>query len=89
MTIASAFDVLTDMELTRILERRGYVVRHESEVRHPLTWNRTAPFPPGVDFKAEALVKLREQISPEMIRYRSDTIGTLPPIHRAMLRVLY
>lgn len=61
---------------------------HKSEGR-PLSWNRTAPFPPGVEFKTEALSKLREQIVPEMIEFRTDP-GTefAPAIHRAILRVI-
>jgi hypothetical protein len=86
----------TDAELAAELQRRGYIVRHQSEARHPLSWNRTVPFPQGVDFEAEALEKLRAQITPEMIRFIVEPaeapafegdVGR-PEIHRAILRVL-
>lgn len=89
MSRPTVFDALLDIDLIQALERRGYVVRHKREAHHPLSWNRTAPFPEGVDFKTEALAKLREQITPEMIRFETDP-GTefSPEIHRAILRVL-
>jgi hypothetical protein len=89
-------DMLSDLQLIQMLERRGYVVRDAREARHPLSWNRTAPFPEGVDFKAEAVEKIREAIMQEHIQFRVDQ--AVPPafpddpgrpeIHRAVLRVL-
>jgi len=69
--------------------------RHDDE-RKAISWNRTAPFPEGVDFQAEALEKVREQITPELLWF--DKTPEIPPafdgdlgrpeIHRAVLRVL-
>ncbi len=84
-----------DVDLIQALQRRGYLVRHKSEVCHPLSWHRTAPLPPGVDFKSEAMTKLRELVTPEMVdwivepavapQYDGD-LGR-PEIHSAILRV--
>lgn len=83
-------DAMIESDLIKILQRRGYVVRHKGEAKRALSWSRTAPFPPGVDFKAEALTRLREQIVPEMIDFRTDAGSEFSPeIHRAILRVLY
>ena len=90
------FEVLTDSELIAVLQRRGYVVKHESEARRPLSWSRTAPMPNGVDFKLEAVEKLREQITPDLISFMvtpavapefEGDLGS-PEIHRAVLRIL-
>jgi hypothetical protein len=71
-------------------------VVHKLEAIAHLSWNRTVPFPQGVDFEAEALEKLRAQITPEMIRFIVEPaeapafegdVGR-PEIHRAILRVL-
>lgn len=80
---------LDDAELIHELEKRGYIVRHKSEAFRALSWNRTAPFPDGVDFKAEAVEEIRKQIVQEMIRYDART-GTDfgPEIHSATLRVM-
>jgi len=86
-------DTADEIALIRELERRGYVVRHKSEARRQLSWNRTKPIPDGVDFKAEALAKLREQITPDLISFEvrqgcgDDTFMT-PTIHTAILRIL-
>lgn len=86
---AYADEDLVRIACTRALERLGYVVRHKSEASRALSWNRTAPIPDNVDFKAEALAKLREQITPEMIRFEVDPgEGTQLAIHRAVLRIL-
>jgi hypothetical protein len=83
---------IPDRDLIAELRQRGYIVRHKTETK-PLMWSRTLPFPDGVDFKAEALEKLREQITPEMIHIETR----LPPvmagvgaseIQSAILRVL-
>ena len=85
-----------DRDLIRALQNRGYVVRHASEVRKPLSWNRTGPLPEHVDFKAEAIAMLRNQITPEVVDFvvepgaAPEFEGDLgrPEIHRAILRVL-
>lgn len=85
-----------DSELIAALQERGYHIRHASEARHPLSWNRAAPFPADVDFRTEALEKIRACITPELIEFRVEPaeppafagdIGR-PEIHRAVLRVL-
>lgn len=89
-------DYFSDVQLIRALEQRGYVVRHRSEARRPLTWNRTAPIPAEIDFKAEAVEKLRGMITPELIRFHVETEipgympGTIgrPEIHTATLLVI-
>ncbi|WBT40183.1 hypothetical protein [Hyphomicrobium sp. DMF-1] len=94
--MTNGFDAFHDTELIRVLEARGYVVRHKDEARIPLSWNRAAPFPEGLDFKAEAVERLREQITPGMIYFRTEPAvppkfdGDLgrPEIRRAILRIL-
>lgn len=89
-------DYLTDGELAVALVARGYVVRRASEARQVISWNRTAPFPEGLDFQTEALEKVREQITPELLWFSKTPAeppafdGDLgrPEIHRAVLRVL-
>ena len=90
------FEMLTDRELIAVLRPRGYIVRHKSEGRKSLDWNRTAPFPDGLDFKAEAFEKIRGALTPDLISFHVETaiapafsgdIGR-PEIHRATLRVL-
>ncbi len=84
-----------DTDLIMALQQRGYIVRHKSEVRHPLLWHRVAPFPLGLDFKAEAMNKLRELVTPEMVDWvvtpavASEFEGDLgrPETHSAILRV--
>lgn len=81
--------MLTDGEMIREMERRGYVVRHKTEVRIPLTWNRTAPFPDGVDFKAEAVEKIGAQLTPDMLEFTTRDGGwPSVDIHTAKLRIL-
>lgn len=89
-------EMLSDLQLIQMLERRGYVVRDAREARYPLSWNRTAPFPEGTDFKVEAVEKIREQIMQQHIKFRVDPAEPpaftgdpgRPEIHRAVLRVL-
>lgn len=84
-----------DVDLIQALERRGYIVRHKSEVRHPVSWHRTAPLPPGLDFRSEAMTKLREQVTPEMVDWvvepavapAYDDDPGRPEIHSAILHV--
>lgn len=78
---------LTTLDMILALQSAGYVVRHKSEAR-PVSWHRVAPFPTGVDFKTEALEKLREAITPELIEFsaRADDLGV--EIHSATLRVM-
>lgn len=88
-----SFEAPTDIELIGILQRRGYVVRHSSEVRHPLSWNRREPLPNGCDFKAEAVEKIRALITPELLRFSTREAqgmkpGTTETIHTAALLVL-
>lgn len=83
---------ISDRDLIAELRARGYVVRHKTETK-PLMWSRTLPVPDGIDFKAEALEKLRGQITPEMIhietRQPAPSAGVAAPeIQSAILRVL-
>lgn len=90
------FDDYADIILQRALEARGYVVRHKSEARKSLDWNRIAPFPPGLDFKSEAVEKIKEVITKDIIDFQVTPAiepafdGDLgrPEIHRATLRIL-
>jgi hypothetical protein len=81
-----------DRVLISELEERGYIVRRREETKS-LMWSRTVPIPDDVDFKAEALEKLREQITGDMIRMEtrpaamSAGVGA-PEIRRAVLRIL-
>ncbi len=86
-------DYVSDAELISMLERRGYVVRRRSEANHVLSWNRTEPIPHGIDFKAEAVEKLRAQITPDMVRFETRHGSSVEPlvsptIQSAYLRVL-
>ena len=81
-----------DVDLIRALQNRGYEVNHKS-ARRALSWSRTAPYPTGLDFEAEALSEIRAQITPEMITFQVDpgmrsSEFSSPEIHRAILRIL-
>lgn len=83
------WSAFADVELAAELTKRGYIVRHKTEAQRQLSWNRTAPFPDGVDFKTEAVEKLREQIAPDLIDFEVMSAQEFrPEIHRAVLRVL-
>jgi DNA-binding transcriptional regulator YhcF (GntR family) len=91
--MSRAFEMLADMELIEILRRRGYVVRHTSEARHPLSWNRRSPIPDGIDFRAEAVEKIREQIIAPLLHFEDRSVngiepGTSETVHSAFLRIL-
>lgn len=81
-----------DRALVAELEHRGYLVRRREETK-PLMWSRTLPIPDGVDFETEALEKLREQITGDMIHMETRSAAMsagvgAPEIRRAVLRVL-
>jgi hypothetical protein len=82
-------------QMIRHLELRGYIVRHSSEARRPLSWNRTLPFPHGVNFELEALEKIREQIKPEHLTIETHALHGSPHVNlpdrvqTALLRILY
>ena len=87
------FEMLTDSELILILQRRGYIVRHKSEARRPLSWNRTEPIPLGVIFEDEAVAELRKKITPDLIHFETrqavdDGPLSQPAIRSAFLRIL-
>lgn len=67
-----ALSDFSDRELTLEMERRGYVVR--TATRTPLCWTRSHPFPDGLDFKAEALEKLRSSITLEHIDFEDRPV---------------
>lgn len=84
---------MDEMQMIRVLEARGYVVRDGRESQRPLTWNRLEPFPRGLDFKAEAVEKIREMITEELLTFttrqvHSTTPGEMQTVHTAALRVL-
>lgn len=79
---------MTDAEMIAQLQKRGYVIRHKSEAREPLSWNRTMPFPDGVDFKAEAVEKLREQVTADILDFETRHLHSGHSIATATLRVL-
>ena len=81
---------IPDFELIRILQERGYIVRHKREASKVLSWNRVEPMPEGIDFKVEALEKIREQITQELldIKSRPDSSGLTKGIKSAKLRLL-
>jgi hypothetical protein len=74
--------------IVRALDLAGYAIVPKVLTK-PLSWNRTSPLPEGVDFKSEALEKLREQITLEMISFEITNGGNerSPDIHRAILCV--
>ncbi len=86
----NVLEMLTDGELIAVLQRRGYIVRHKSEARHPLSWNRTAPLPDGLNFEAEAVAKIRDQISPDILHFetREAIDDLIPKTHSAFLRFI-
>lgn len=55
--------------LIQMLEEDGYIVRHPEQVNHRLSWSRTQPIPSRVDFKSEALDKIREQLEVGHLRF--------------------
>lgn len=79
-------------QLIEHLEARGYFIRHSSEARTVLQFHRITPFPKGLDFKQEALERIKKQLSLEHIPFEERSTGmiTLPDesIHSAFLRVL-
>lgn len=82
-----------DEELARELERRGYTVRPNSRARQQLSWNRKSPIPDHIDFKAEAVDKIREQITPELLRFVDREVPGMKPettetVHSAVLRII-
>lgn len=90
--MTSAFEMLTDIQLIGMLQRRGYVVRHKSEARHSLSWNRTSPIPEGIDFQAEAVEKIREQILAPLLHFEQRSVhgmapGTTETVHSAILYI--
>ncbi|MEH2517524.1 hypothetical protein V1279_003097 [Bradyrhizobium sp. AZCC 1610] len=74
------------------LQAQGYVIRHSSEARTVVQFHRITPFPKGVDFKQEALERIKRQISLEHILFEERNSGmiTRPDeiIHSAFLRIL-
>ena len=84
----SILKTYSDLDMIRELTRRGYTVRHMDEARKPLSWHRTLPFPEGVDFRSEALEKLREQLTADHIQFTTRQAIDGPEIQSATLRVL-
>lgn len=82
--------MLLDHELIAVLERRGYIVRHKSEATSSLSWNRAAPLPENFDFEAEAVEKIREQITPKILHFetRAALDKGAPEIRSAFLRII-
>ena len=79
----------SDDELKQEVSRRGYLMVSAATTT-PLSWNRTAPIPEGVDFEAEALEKLRGQIAKEMIEFKDYPFSGefRPEIRSALLRIV-
>ncbi|WP_316207362.1 hypothetical protein [Bradyrhizobium sp. SZCCHNR3118] len=82
------------IDVIRILEMHGYVVRHKSESRQPLSFHRTVPYPKGVDFRQEALDSIRNQLSLDHIQFEERSPPGIPEslpktISSAYLRILY
>lgn len=92
----SALAMMTDVQLIAMLQRRGYTVRHNSESRQPLSWNRLEPIPAGVDFRMEAAEKIRAMITADMLSFSKRPYQTFDPggeavdsvVHTAVLRIL-
>lgn len=68
-------------------------MRHTAEASRQLSFHRRAPTPPGVDFKAEAVERLRQQVTAEMVRFETSvrpgmTPGENETIHSAYLLLL-
>jgi hypothetical protein len=76
------------VDVITILEMRGYVVRHKSV----LSFGRTHPFPRGVDFKQEALERIRQRITLNDLKFKTRMTPDMAPdlpdtITTATLRV--
>ena len=79
---------MTHLEMIVELQKRGYVVRHKSEAREPLSWNRVMPAPDGVDFKSEAVEKIKEQINADLLDFETRHLHSGHEVATATLRVL-
>ena len=79
---------MTTLGMILELQHRGFVVHHKTDVLS-VSWHRATPFPGGLDFKTEALQKLRELIPPEMVEFstRRESLGV--EVHSARLRLLF
>jgi hypothetical protein len=83
-------ETLSHIEMIRALQKRGYVVRHKDEAPTVLSWNRVEPMPDGLNFEAEALAKIKAQITADMLEFtdRPDNSGLTQGIRTAKLRIL-
>ena len=77
----------SDQEMIDHLREHGYIVRHKSEAQTNLLWNRLEPIPADVDFKAEALEKLKEQITLDHIHFGSRPMTDGKSVRVAALRL--
>ncbi|WP_316200872.1 MULTISPECIES: hypothetical protein [unclassified Bradyrhizobium] len=84
----------SDANLIKELERRAYRVFPKSRSRTILSWNRIEPFPPCTDFRKEAVMSIRRQLTEEHLdfitrpgqNFEGDKLVE-KPIHTALLRV--
>lgn len=74
-------------QLREELERRDYKVLGRVQ---RLMWNRTAPFPEGLNFENESVKQIRSQITKEMLDFSTRTTGIKGSIriHSATLRIV-
>ncbi|WP_315782419.1 hypothetical protein [Bradyrhizobium sp. SZCCHNPS1003] len=85
----------SDEALIKELERREYRVLPKSRARMVLSWNRIEPFPPCTDFRKEAIMNIRRQVTEDHLDFIASP-GTAfengeivtQTIHSAILRVL-
>lgn len=62
----------SDEALIEVLQHRGYRVFENNRARTALSWHRAEPFPPCLDFKKEALVKIRSLLSEEHLDFSTE-----------------
>jgi hypothetical protein len=62
-----------------IVEMHGYVVRHKSEASRLLQFSRTQPFPRGLNFREEALERIRKQITLDDLKFETYKTRTWLP----------
>jgi hypothetical protein len=77
----------SDQEIIDYLSERGYIVRYKHDAQAKVLWNRLEPIPADVDFKAEALEKLKEQITVDHVHFGSRPTTDGKTVRVATLRL--
>lgn len=79
-------EIYTEAEMVALLQRRGYIVRHQEESRCRVSWHHVEPVPD--DFEARALEELRKQITPAHIQFITTPKEEGVSVRSAYLRIL-